>query len=72
MEATVLGDRVTGGPPVACHTTPTTPRALHHCTTTYYTTIYYTRVNGLKDGVSNEWFATFDLPSPSSSSSPSP
>ena len=64
MEATVLGDRVTGGPPVACHTTPTTPRALHHCTTTYYTTIYYTRVNGLKDGVSNEWFATFDLATP--------
>ena len=52
------------GRPSACHTTPTTPRALHHCTTTYYTTIYYTRVNGLKDGVSNEWFATFDLATP--------
>ena len=52
------------------YTARTAPVAQHHCATSYRTTIYHTttyrtstyhtRVNGLKDGVSNEWFATFD------------
>ena len=50
----------------------TTYHTTTYCTTTYRTTTFCTRVNGLKDGVSNEWFATFDLTFTLTSPKPQP